>query len=82
MVACAVTETKCPLITALFSLSLSPPGYFSTGRGYRRVPGSKLFGVKKLFGGSKLLGVKNVWGQKIWGVTIFGGQNFGRGKIL
>ena len=44
VVACAVTETKCPLLTALFSLlslsllSLSPPGYFSPRRGYRRVP--------------------------------------------
>ena len=42
VVVCAVTETKCPLLTALFSLfsllSLSPPGYFSPRRGYRRVP--------------------------------------------
>ena len=44
VVACAVTETKCPLLMAFFSLlsslslSLSPPGYFSPRRGYRRVP--------------------------------------------
>ena len=35
VVACAVTVTKCPLLTALFFFS--PPGYFSPRRGYRRV---------------------------------------------
>ena len=39
VVACAVTETKCPLLTALFLfLSFFSPGYFSPRRGYRRVP--------------------------------------------
>ena len=39
MVACAVTETNCPLLTSLFFslLSLSR-GYFSARRGYRMVP--------------------------------------------
>ena len=36
VVVCVVTRKKCPLLTALFSLSsLSPPGYFSPRRGYR-----------------------------------------------